>query len=84
MRPGGILQIQPGNNITINETVTVDAGGTFDIESSGSLIQNLDVANTGTITMRRNATLKALDYVYWSSPVASFASSAIHQPHLPV
>lgn len=77
VRPSGFLQIQPDNNLTIDEAVTVDAGGTFTIESSGSLIQNLDVANTGTITMRRNATLKALDYVYWSSPVANFASSAI-------
>jgi hypothetical protein len=77
VRPSGFLQIQPDNNLTINEAVTVDAGGTFTIESSGSLIQNLDVANTGTVTMRRNVNIRRLDYVYWSSPMAAFALNSV-------
>ena len=36
-----------------------------------------NVANSGIISMKRNAIIKALDYVYWSSPVASFVSNAI-------
>jgi hypothetical protein len=77
VRPSGFLQIQPDNNLTINEAVTVDAGGTFTIESSGSLIQNLDVANTGTVTMRRNVNIRRLDYVYWSSPMSAFALNSV-------
>jgi hypothetical protein len=77
VRPSGFLQIQPDNNLTIDEAVTVDAGGTFTIESSGSLIQNLDVANTGTVTMRRNVNIRRLDYVYWSSPMSAFALNSV-------
>jgi hypothetical protein len=33
--------------------------------------------HSGIISMKRNASFGALDYVYWSSPVASFASNAI-------
>lgn len=73
----GELQLRSGNTITIGNFVEVRGNGIFNIEDTASLIQIDDVANTGTITMRRNATLKALDYVYWSSPVANFASSAI-------
>lgn len=77
VRPSGVLNIHPNNDLTVTDAVTVDAGGTFNIESTGSLIQVNNVANSGIISMKRNATIKALDYVYWSSPVASFASNAI-------
>ena len=77
VRPSGVLNIHPNNDLTVTDAVTVDAGGTFNIENTGSLIQVNNVANSGIISMKRNATIKALDYVYWSSPVASFASNAI-------
>ncbi|MFN7013584.1 MAG: hypothetical protein ACK4ON_04840, partial [Bacteroidia bacterium] len=77
VRPSGLLQIEADNTLTVSDAVTVDTGGTFNIENSGSLIQVNNVANSGIISMKRNAIIKALDYVYWSSPVASFASSAI-------
>ena len=73
----GELQLRSGNTITIGNFVEVRGNGIFNIEDTASLIQIDDVANSGIITMRRNATLKALDFVYWSSPVASFASNAI-------
>lgn len=73
----GRLIIHPTNTLTIVDGVTVDAGGIFNIENAGSLIQINNVANIGIITMRRNTLIDALDYVYWSSPVASFATSAI-------
>ena len=79
----GNLQIQPTNTLTIQDYVDVTAGGTFDIENSGSLIQVNNVANTGIISMKRNANIRKLDYVYWSSPVANFASNAI-SPGTPV
>ena len=77
VRPSGFLQIQPDNNLTIDEAVTVDAGGTFNIENSGSLIQNANVANTGIVTMRRNVNIRRLDYVYWSSPMSAFALNSV-------
>ncbi|EAZ95669.1 CHU large protein [Flavobacteria bacterium BAL38] len=73
----GELQLRSGNTITIGNFVEVRGNGIFNIEDTASLIQIDDVANSGIITMRRNATLKALDYVYWSSPVASFALNNI-------
>ena len=73
----GNLQIQPTNTLTIADYVDVTAGGTFNIENSGSLIQINNNVNTGNITMKRNTSIRRLDYVYWSTPVAGFASSAI-------
>ena len=77
VRPSGFLQVQPNNTLTIDEAVTVDAGGTFNIENSGSLIQNANVANTGIVTMRRNVNIRRLDYVYWSSPMSAFALNSV-------
>lgn len=75
---GGNLTIHPSNTLTITDFVEVrGATSIFNIENTGSLIQVNNVANSGTISMKRNASIKALDYVYWSSPVASFASNAI-------
>lgn len=74
---GGILTINPSNNITVTNIVNVNAGGVFKIENTASLIQTDDVSNSGNIIMERTATIRKLDYVYWSSPVASFNSSAI-------
>ena len=77
VRPNGVLQILPNKTLTIDQTVTVDTGGTFIIENSGSLIQNADVVNTGIVTMRRNVNIRRLDYVYWSSPMSAFALSNV-------
>ncbi|NHM04532.1 GEVED domain-containing protein [Flavobacterium celericrescens] len=77
VRPSGLLEIQPNNTLTVTDEVTVDAGGTFNIENSGSLIQVNNVANTGTISLKRNVNIRKLDYVYWASPVANFALSSV-------
>lgn len=74
----GDLQLRSGNTITIEDFVEVEPLGVFNIENSGSLIQINNVANTGSITMDRNAvTNNILDYVYWSTPVAGFDVSSI-------
>lgn len=65
---GGYVEVQ--NDITTN--------GILDVLSDGSLVQINDAGvNTGNINYNRTATIKRLDYVYWSSPVAGFANSAI-------
>ncbi len=75
---GGNLTIHPSNTLTITDFVEVrGATSIFNIENTGSLIQVNNVANSGTISMKRNVNIRQLDYVYWSSPVANFASSAV-------
>ena len=68
--------------ISANGTVEVQNGitnnGTFTVLNDGSLVQISDAGvNTGAISYNRNTNIRRLDYVYWSSPVANFASSAI-------
>lgn len=78
VRPNGQLQIEADNTLTVTDVVTVDAGGTFNIQNAGSLIQINNVANTGSANVRRNAvTNNILDYVYWSTPVAGFSVNNI-------
>ena len=78
VKPTGNLNIASGQALTITDFVKVEAGGTFAIENSASLIQINNVANTGIINMKRNAvTNNTLDYVYWSTPVAAFSVNNI-------
>lgn len=76
---GASLTVQANNTMSVTNQVSVGATGNFYINDNASLVQinNPGTANTGNITMTRNADLKIFDYVYWSSPVSSFASSAI-------
>jgi hypothetical protein len=74
---GGSLTINPANTITVTNAVTVLAGGNMIIENTGSLVQTNNVANSGNIQYKRDANIRRLDYVYWSSPVAGFSNSAI-------
>ena len=82
----GQLTIQSGASVTINAdgflTVTdnIVLEGNLILEDHASLIQINDVANTattGSMTLKRTASLRNFDYVYWSSPVASFNVNAI-------
>ena len=77
IRPNGDLLANTDNTLTITENLTVEPGGIATFESGSSLIQVNDVANSGDITYRRTANVRRQDYVYWSSPVASFASNAV-------
>ncbi len=75
--PTGNLELQTGRNLTVTDWINVESGATFDVRNAANLIQVNNVANIGSINMQRNANIKILDYVYWSTPVAGFASSAI-------
>jgi hypothetical protein len=77
VKNGGRLDIQPNNTLTIKNTVTVNATGIFNLENTSSLVQQDNVANVGVINMKRTATAAALDYVYWSTPVAGFSVNSI-------
>lgn len=69
----GNLNVQSGNNITIDDWVKVDTNGIFRLENNANLVQIDNTAiNSGSIIYKRNATIKQFDYVYWSSPVDGF------------
>ena len=71
------LTINSGNTIEVTDWVNVAPNGTFDIQNNSSLVQINNATNTGSISMKRNATIRKLDYVYWSSPVDLFSSGVI-------
>lgn len=78
VKSNGVLEVITGNTLTIQNYINVNATGTFNVGNSASLIQIDNVANTGNINMRRFAfTNSALDYVYWSTPVAGFSINNI-------
>lgn len=80
---GATLTISDGNAITVTDWVRVEPNATFDIANNASLIQINDTPNSGNIIYRRNALVKRLDYVYWSSPVSGFTLNQIPAPLAP-
>ena len=75
---GGNLQLNSANNITVTDFVKVISGGVFTVKSSANLVQiNNTAVNSGNIIMERTTNVHDYDYVYWSSPVVGFSSSAI-------
>lgn len=80
---GATLTITSVNTISVTDWVKVEPTGNFIIEDSSSLIQVTNVTNNvniGNITYKRNASMRKLDYVYWSSPVAGFNVNNIASP----
>jgi hypothetical protein len=83
---GASLTINSANTITVSDWVKVEPTANFIIEDDASLIQVTNVAvnvNTGKITYKRNASIRSMDYVYWSSPVAGFNVNNISSPLSP-
>ncbi|TGD56897.1 GEVED domain-containing protein [Flavobacterium humi] len=74
---GGFLTVAPSNYITVTDFVKVNTGGDFNLKDKASLVQINNITNTGNIKMDRISNIRRLDYVYWSSPVASFPLSSI-------
>jgi hypothetical protein len=75
-----LLTINSNNSITVTNWIAVENTGTFLINNSASLIQINNDSNTGNIIYKRDATIRSLDYVYWSSPVANYSLSSIATP----
>ncbi len=80
---GATLTVNSNNSITITDWVNVQPSGTFDIQNNSSLVQINNTTNIGNIIYRRNANIRRLDYVYWSSPVAGFDVNNISAPIAP-
>lgn len=80
----GNLQVNTGNSVYIrgNDYVQVNEdltnNGVLEIDNNGILYQVDDTGiNTGNIIMRRGASIRELDYVFWSSPIDEFTVSNI-------
>lgn len=73
----GNLELQSSNNLTVSDEITVVPSGIFNIRNSANLVQVNNLANSGTINMDRITNIRRQDYVYWSSPVASFPVTSI-------
>lgn len=74
-----ILTVNTDNSVSITDWVNISTTGQLVLDNAASLIQTNNVANTGagSMLMDRDVNIRKLDYVYWSSPVTSFSSSAI-------
>lgn len=64
----GNVIISSGDRLTLQDEIKVN-GGSITFENNSALFQTNNIVNTGNITLKRDAKLKRLDYVYWSSPV---------------
>ncbi|MFD2543088.1 GEVED domain-containing protein [Lacinutrix gracilariae] len=78
------LIINSGNTLTVTSNeyaevyFEVTNNGTFNIQNSGSLVQiDNDAVNSGNISMQRTASIRKMDYIYWSSPVDGFNTNNI-------
>ncbi|WP_298152525.1 YDG domain-containing protein [Flavobacterium sp.] len=68
----GQVVVSPNTSITLQDELTVepiDTNVTF--ENNANLIQqNAVTPNSGNVTVKRSASMRRQDYVYWSSPVS--------------
>lgn len=66
----GTITVPSNATMWVKNNVTIHPGATLIFENNASLVQEEDVANTGTIIYRREAQpMYKNDYTYWSSPV---------------
>lgn len=66
----GIVTVNSGAVLTVNgQIVNTQNENNFIVQNDANLIQVDEVENTGSITVKRNAVIKHLDYSTWSSPV---------------
>ena len=72
------LTIDANQYVAIQYNLTVKPTGNIIVNDNGSLIQIDDSGvNSGSISVKRVATIKKTDYVYWSSPVSGFGVQSI-------
>ncbi len=76
VKNGAHLEMNSNSSLTVTDWITVESGGTINVNDSANLIQVTDVAsnnNTGSINMHRTVTgLNSTDYIYWSAAVEGF------------
>lgn len=71
-----LVNIRDNDYIQVNRNLTNN--GSLEIDNNGILYQVDDSGvNQGNIVMRRNASIRQLDYVFWSSPIDQFVVNNI-------
>ncbi|MDI9310173.1 MAG: T9SS sorting signal type C domain-containing protein [Limnohabitans sp.] len=71
VNPTYTLTISPSTYVEIENDLTNN--GTVDVQNNGSLVQvSNSGVNTGDISVKREASQRVFDYVFWSSPVKNF------------
>ncbi|WP_298151231.1 hypothetical protein, partial [Flavobacterium sp.] len=65
-----VVVVPSGYNFTVSGKVTVAPTASLTFENNSNLIQADDVINEGNIVYKRNASMRRLDYTYWSAPVS--------------
>jgi len=68
-----VVTVNSGTNVQLNGSLTVNTGASFTLNSNANLIQtDPSAVNSGAIIVNRTSNpLLRLDYIMWSSPVAS-------------
>jgi Fibronectin type III domain len=86
----GNLEIKPNKNVTIASNEYIQASknllndGSLTVKDSGMLYQTDDSGiDSGNINVERNANIRLLDYVYWSSPISGFNVNDIYSTLTP-
>lgn len=66
-----VVIINATHTVTVENTVTVDAGSNLIFENNASLLQtNASAVNVGNITYKRDAApMRQYEFTYWGSPV---------------
>ncbi len=81
VKNGAHLEMDANSSLTVTDWITVESGGTLNVNNNANLIQVTDVTtnnNTGNINMHRTVTgLNSTDYIYWSSAVEGFDVSNV-------
>lgn len=72
VRDNARLIVQEDCHLSIVDQVVVRPNGLMEFRNNASLVQVNNATNTGQIRYIRNAFIRQLDYVYWSSPVENF------------
>ncbi|MEO5777924.1 MAG: lamin tail domain-containing protein [Flavobacterium sp.] len=75
---GKTLNIDANQYVAIQYNLKVKPTGNIIVNDNGSLIQIDDSGTTsGSIDVKRVASIKKMDYVYWSSPVSGFGVQSV-------
>ncbi|MBC8753271.1 hypothetical protein H2O64_01225 [Kordia sp. YSTF-M3] len=76
VKNGAHLEMASLSSLTVTDWITVESGGTININDSANLVQVTDVTsnnNTGDINMHRTVSgVTGTDYIFWSTAVEGF------------
>ncbi|WP_281336950.1 T9SS sorting signal type C domain-containing protein [Flavobacterium eburneipallidum] len=79
----GVVTVQDGFTVSVDDAVTVTSPGTLIFENNASLLQTTYTgANTGNVVIKRNTTpILKLDSTFWSSPTTGTQTLSNFSPN---